>query len=132
MNKNIIAFEYLVYAGGEESVLMFDLQSTPSHDIKGKYGPNTIIINNSFKFFDTLLLFYWSSDRPFFKNNTIEQPDKYDPIFSISPNLKIINYDRVILGNNTYKSLNNTKGTLSKVKTSNFNLKNYESFMSVN
>lgn len=64
---------------------------------------------------------------------SIKQKDTYDPLFPESPNLKIINCDRDNIGNNTYKSLTSTKGTLSiDDKTTTINLKNNETFMSIN
>lgn len=53
--------------------------------------------------------------------------------FPESPNLKIINCDRVIIGNNIYRSLSCKKGTLSiDDKTTNINIKKNETFLSVN
>lgn len=127
-------FEDCVYGGnGAQSIIMIDPQYASKKDIEGKYSRDIIIKNNTFKTFDSSILLAISVDGLQFEENNIEQTNTYKAIFPDTPNLKIVNCDRVIIGNNIYKSLSGKKGTLSiDKKTTNINLTNNETFSSIN
>lgn len=127
-------FENCAYGGnGAQSVIMIDPEYDDKLGIQGKYSQNIIIRNNQIKTFDSSVLLAYSVEGLVFEGNKIEQTDAYSPLFPDTPNLKIINCDRVNIGNNTFKSLSGFKGTLSiDEKTTKTNLTNNNAFISIN
>lgn len=127
-------FDNCAYGGnGVQSAIMIDPQYDNDKDIQGKYSRNIIIRNNQFKTFDSSILLAYSVEGLVFEGNDVEQTDTYAPLFPNTPNLKIVNCDQVQIGNNTYKSLSGSKGTLSiDKKTTTINLNNNDAFISVN
>lgn len=127
-------FENSVYAGnGPQSIIMIDPQYRSEEDIHEKYSSNIIIKDNKIRTFDSSILLAVSVDGLVFERNTIEQTNKFNPLFPNQPNLNIINCDNVVIGDNTYKSLTRKKGTIKvDEKTKNINLINNHSFIKVN
>jgi len=126
-------FENCAYGGNKvQSVIIIDPQYDNDKDIQGKFSRNITIRNNVIKTFDSSILTAISVDGLIFQGNKIEQTKKYKALFPNTPNVKIINCNRVIIGDNSYKSLSEKKGTLSlDEKTTNVNLNNNNSFITV-
>lgn len=127
-------FENCVYGGNRaQSIISIDPEFAENAKVEKTYSRNIFIRNNQIKTFDSPLLFANAVDGLVFEGNEIIQTDKYTPIFPGNPNVKILNSNRVTIGNNVYKTLNGKKGTLSiDDKTTNILLNNNQFFDRIN
>lgn len=127
-------FENCAYGGNRvHAIVTIEPDYVEKNNFNGTYSKNIFIRNNKIKTFDAPILLATSVDGIHFENNTIEQTDAYVPLYPNVPNIKVVNSNRVIIGNNTYKSLNGKEGTLSiDEKTTNVDLKNNSSFKKIN
>lgn len=112
IENNLI--ENAVYGGnGPQSIFLIDPQYQDKKNFDGTYSRNITIRNNTVKTFDSSILYAISVDGLIFEDNTIIKTDKYKPIFSDIPNLRIENCSNVSIKGNDYKSLNGKDGTLT-------------------
>jgi hypothetical protein len=123
-------FENCAYGGNAaQSVILIDPQFGNMNNDVHPYSRNITIRNNLIKTFDAPILFANGVDGLWFEGNKIEQTSAYKPIFPNQPNLKIINSNRVVIGQNTYQSSTGKEGTLSiDKKTTNVTLLVNKSF----
>ncbi len=127
-------FENCGYGGNRmHPIILIEPDYLDKKSITETYSKNIFIRNNKIKTFDSPILLAMSVDGLVFEGNTIEQTDTYLPIFANHPNLKIINCKKVVLENNTYKSLSGKPGTISvDEKSTEININKNPSFQSVN
>jgi len=128
-------FENCIYGvSGPQSIIMIDPQYPSGSNIfKNYYSSNIIIRENKIRTFDSSILSAVSVDGLVFERNTIEQTNKFKPLFPNQPNLNIINCDNVVIENNTYKSLTGKKGTIKiDGKTKNIILNKNDQFIKQN
>ncbi|MEJ8819483.1 right-handed parallel beta-helix repeat-containing protein [Lacibacter sp. H407] len=127
-------FENCAYGGNRvHAIFSIEPDYVDKNNINESYSRNIFIRNNQIKTFDSPILLATSVDGIVFEGNTIEQTNAYEPLFPNTPNLKIVNCNRVVIGNNTYKSLSGKEGTLSiDEKTTNVDLKKNKSFAKLN
>jgi hypothetical protein len=105
--------ENSVYGGnGPQAIFLIDPQYKDKKIISGKYSKNIFIRNNTIKTFDNAILKAISVDRLVFENNQIIQTDTYLPIFPSVENVQIINCNNALIKGNTYKRLDQKKGTI--------------------
>ncbi|MFN4199587.1 MAG: right-handed parallel beta-helix repeat-containing protein, partial [Flavobacterium sp.] len=105
--------ENSVYGGnGPQAIFLIDPQYKDKKIISGKYNKNIFIRNNTIKTFDNAILKAISVDGLVFENNQIIQTDTYQPIFPDVENVQIINCNNALIKGNTYKRLDQKKGTI--------------------
>jgi parallel beta-helix repeat protein len=127
-------FENCAYGGNRgQSIVTIAPEYGEKANINETYSRNIIIQNNQIKTFDSPILLATSVDGIIFEGNTIVQTDTYKPLFPNNPNLEIINCRRVVIGNNSYKSLSGKKGIVSlDKKTTNVTMTHNDSFEQLN
>jgi hypothetical protein len=127
-------FENCAYGGNRvHAIVTIEPDYVDKNNINGTYSRNIFIRNNQIKTFDAPILIATSVDGLVFEGNTIEQTNAYEPLYSNHPNIKVVNSNRVEIGNNSYKSLAGKEGTVSvDQKSTNVNLNNNRSFIKTN
>jgi hypothetical protein len=119
-------FENCAYGGNKvHAIVTIEPDYVDKNNFSGTYSKNIFIRNNTIKTFDAPILLATSVDGIVFEGNKIEQTNAYEPIFPNIPNVKIVNSTRIIIDNNSYKSLTGKEGTISiDERTSNVSMKN--------
>ena len=103
-----------LYGGNKGNyTIMIDPEYSNKKDIFSKFSKNITIRNNTFKAFDTLILYSLSVDGIVFENNKIFQTNTYPKIFAESKTLKIENSNNVSIKNNVFTSLTDGKASVS-------------------
>ena len=102
-----------VYNGLNAAVIKIDPQYASEDYIQGKYSKDIIIKDNEFKTFDSYILHAVSVDGLVFEGNKIETSNSYKPLYPESPTLNIVNCNDVLIGKNSFNSVN---GIESKLK----------------
>jgi hypothetical protein len=127
-------FENCAYGGNRvHAIVTIEPDYVDKNNFDGTYSKNIFIRNNQIKTFDAPILIATSVDGLVFEGNTIEQTNAYEPLYSNHPNIKVVNSNRVEIGNNSYKSLSGKEGTVSvDQKSTNVNLNNNRSFIKTN
>jgi hypothetical protein len=128
-------FENCGYGGNRvHAIVTIEPDYVDKNNFSGTYSRNIFIRNNTIKTFDAPILLATSVDGLIFEGNTVEQTNAYAPLYPNIANVKIVNSNKVVIGNNTYKSLTGGKeGTLAiDAKSTNIDLKNNISFKQVN
>ncbi len=112
IENNLI--ENSVYGGnGPQAVFLIDPQYVNIKQFSGYYSRNITIRNNTIKTFDSSIMLAMSVDGLVFENNNVIQTDTYKPIYPNITNIRIVNCNNVSIKGNTYKKLNEKKGTLT-------------------
>lgn len=127
-------FENCAYGGNRvHAIVTIEPDYVDKKNYSGTYSKNIFIRNNTIKTFDAPILLATSVDGITFEGNKIEQTEAYTPLFPNVPNIKVINSNKVVIANNSYKSLKGVDGTISiDEKTTNVDIKNNTSFKKVN
>jgi hypothetical protein len=127
-------FENCAYGGNRvHAIVTIEPDYVDMNKYEGTYSKNIFIRNNQIKTFDAPILIATSVDGLVFEGNAIEQTNAYEPLYPNQPNLKVVNSNRVEIGNNSYKSLSGKEGTVSiDQRSTNVQLNNNSSFIKTN
>ena len=102
-----------LYGGNKgHYTIMIDPEYSNKNSIVSKFSKNITIRNNTFKAFQTSILYSLSVDGLVFENNTIEQTNTYPAFATIIQPIEIENSNNVSIKNNNFKSLNKEKASM--------------------